>query len=85
LNGCYIKFEIKIKDFGCGIPKEKLDNLFIDFGKLEEHNHVNPTGRGLGLSICRQIINNMGGTVSVKSEVGEGTTFIITLKTMCDV
>jgi len=45
---------------------------------------MNPTGRGLGLSICKQIINNMGGTVSVKSRVGEGTTFTITLNTMCD-
>jgi len=78
-----MKFELQFQDFGCGISEEKLDNLFIDFGKLEEHNNINPTGRGLGLSICKQIINNMGGTVSVKSRVGEGTTFTITLNTMC--
>ena len=53
---CYIKFKLSIKDEGCGIPEEKLKSLFINFNNLEEHRKVNPTGRGLGLSICKLIV-----------------------------
>ena len=34
---CYVKFELGIQDFGCGIPKDKLDTLFINFNNLEQH------------------------------------------------
>jgi len=64
---CYIKFEMAIKDFGCGISQSQLDNLFINFSNLDEHRSKNPTGRGLGLSICKMIIEQMGGTVRVES------------------
>ena len=50
---CYVKFELAIQDFGCGITPEKLENLFVNFNNLEEHRKKNPTGRGLGLSICK--------------------------------
>ena len=45
-----------IQDFGCGIPADKLNGLFINFNNLEEHRKTNPTGRGLGLSICKSIV-----------------------------
>jgi len=80
---CYIKFELGIKDFGCGISPEKLDNLFINFNNLEEHRKTNPSCRGLGLSICKMIVEQMGGTVKVESEVGVGSTFSIIFKVMC--
>jgi hypothetical protein len=53
---CYIKFEVGIQDFGCGISAEKLAGLFINFNNLDEHKKTNPTGRGLGLSICKMIV-----------------------------
>jgi K+-sensing histidine kinase KdpD len=53
---CYIKFELGIQDFGCGITPEKLNTLFINFNNLEEHSKKNPNGRGLGLSICKVIV-----------------------------
>ena len=59
-----------IQDFGCGIPADKLENLFINFNNLEEHRKKNPSGRGLGLSICKMIVESMGGTVKVHSEEG---------------
>ncbi len=52
-----------IQDFGCGIPQDKLDSIFMNFNNLEEHRKNNPSGRGLGLSICKMIVESMGGTV----------------------
>ena len=42
---------------------------------------MNPSGTGLGLSICKQIIEKMGGIIKVKSEIGQGTIFLIKLMT----
>ncbi len=44
---------------------------------------MNPTGRGLGLSICKSIIEQMGGSVDVESEVGQGSKFNLTFKAKC--
>jgi signal transduction histidine kinase len=40
-----------------GISEENLDKLFINFGKLAEHDDINATGTGLGLSICKELIH----------------------------
>lgn len=56
---------LSIQDFGCGIAEDKIGDLFIEFGNLIEHRKTNPTGRGLGLSICKSIVEQMGGKVSV--------------------
>ena len=79
----YIKFEIRIKDTGVGIPKEDICKLFMNFGKLEDHAGNNKHGTGLGLSICKSLIELMGGSVRVESELGVGTTFIMQLSTKC--
>jgi signal transduction histidine kinase len=75
----FIKFQIQIQDNGVGISEENLEKLFINFGKLAEHDEMNKGGTGLGLSICKELIQQMGGKVSVKSKLGEGTTFFIDL------
>jgi signal transduction histidine kinase len=59
--------------------------LFINFGNLEEHRQTNPAGRGLGLSICKSIIEQMGGSVEVESILGKGSSFNLTFKTMCGI
>ena len=73
----YINFDIKIQDFGCGIPRDKINKLFIDFSKIEESASQNKHGVGLGLSICKSLIEQMNGSVKIESEEGHGTTFTI--------
>lgn len=54
-----------------------MKNLFIEFGKLDEHSQMNLQGTGLGLSICKRIIEQMGGNVFVQSEINHGSIFSI--------
>jgi len=61
----YIEFEIHISDTGCGISKENIPKLFMNFSRLEEHQKMNHRGTGLGLSICKSLIELMSGSVSV--------------------
>ena len=49
----YVKFELEVRDYGCGISKEQLNSLFMNFRTLDEHKMQNPNGKGLGLSICK--------------------------------
>lgn len=79
----YVNFDVVIKDQGCGMSPESKSKLFLNFNKLEENASMNKNGVGLGLSICKNLIEQMGGTVSVESELGLGTTFTINFKTSC--
>lgn len=64
---------VSITDSGKGIPPEELDRIFVPF-------HTTKTqGTGLGLPICRQLMEQHDGTIDVESRLGEGTTFIIEL------
>ena len=65
------------------MSEEAQKKLFIDFSKLDENIKSNPGGVGLGLSICKNLIEGMGGSVSVKSKLGIGTDFIINFRTSC--
>lgn len=79
----FIKFVIKVIDTGYGISKDGIKNLFKDFSCLHEHKNENKGGVGLGLSICKKIIQNMGGKIQVNSEIDKGTTFRIDLTALC--
>ncbi len=67
--------EIGVSDNGCGIPKEHLDKVFDPFFTTKPPGE----GTGLGLSICHAIITRLGGTITVVSEMNQGTTFTIRL------
>lgn len=67
-------YRVAFSDQGPGIPPEHLPHLFQRFYRVPGHNS---TGSGLGLFICKKIIEAHGGAISVKSQVGVGTTFII--------
>lgn len=71
---------IKIKDSGPGIPKKDLQKIFDRFYRGEKSRTRNQTsGFGLGLSISMYIVNLHHGDLNVESEIGEGTTFTVTL------
>lgn len=66
---------ISVEDDGCGIPESDLDLIFEPFFTKKSEQG----GTGLGLSITYRLIEEAGGCIKVKSEVGKGTNFIITL------
>lgn len=75
-----IIFEFQVFDTGIGIPNDKLDFIFNKFTQINDNTKVKSPGSGLGLSICKQIIEFLGGSIWVESEVGEGTQVFFTIK-----
>jgi signal transduction histidine kinase len=71
--------EIKVADTGCGIPPEQLRLIFEPFYSTKEPDEHGHGGSGLGLSVCRQIIEQHHGRIRVESLVGRGSTFTIKL------
>ena len=68
---------MKVKDNGIGFDMRYADEIFLPFECL--HSHDKYEGTGMGLAICKKIVENHGGKISVKSTTGKGTTFIIRL------
>ena len=66
---------VEITDTGTGIPKENIDKIFLPFFSSKEYGK----GTGLGLAITKRIIKEHGGEVNVKSQIGKGTTFILSI------
>lgn len=65
--------EVRVSDDGPGIPADQQTHIFVPFFTTKQK------GTGLGLAICQRIVKNHGGSISVQSKMGEGTTFIIRL------
>jgi len=74
---CDVTFAVH--DTGIGIPKEKLDLIFAPFAQADTSTTRKYGGTGLGLTISTRLIQLMGGTISVQSVPGEGSTFSVTL------
>lgn len=74
---CYLEFSVK--DTGIGMSEEQLSTLFTPFTQADSSINRRYGGTGLGLSIVKNLTEMMGGSVSVYSEVGEGSTFIVKL------
>ena len=70
---------ISVRDFGIGIPAEHLPRLFERFYRVHKERSQKLGGTGLGLAIVKHIAQLHGGTASVESSVGAGTTFRIAL------
>ena len=70
-----LRIHIAVKDTGIGIPKDKLNTIFDRFTQVENGIKKQYEGSGLGLSICKVLINMMGGKIKVKSLPNKGTTF----------
>ncbi len=68
--------EFRVEDTGNGIPTGEMDTVFQKFKQINAYDHK---GMGLGLSIAKQLVDIQGGSISVKSEEGIGSTFIFVL------
>ena len=84
----YVKIKLKylqdkqviycsIRDTGIGIPKEDLVKLFTRFEKLSSQETDNPTGLGIGLSVCKTLSLVLGGDIKANSTIGKGTKFSV--------
>jgi signal transduction histidine kinase/CheY-like chemotaxis protein/HPt (histidine-containing phosphotransfer) domain-containing protein len=71
--------QITVFDTGIGIPANRLDAIFEPFGQADDSVSRMFTGTGLGLTIVRQFVEAMGGAVSVESQPGVGSQFILTI------
>lgn len=72
--------EFSVEDTGIGIQEELLDKMFSPFTQLDASTTRKYGGSGLGLSICRQLVERMDGRIWVESEVGTGTVMRFTLR-----
>ena len=70
-------WEILVSDNGIGIEEKYSDRIFKPFERL--HGRNDREGIGMGLALCQKIVTRHGGTISVKSKLDQGTTFVITL------
>jgi len=69
------ELHITVEDTGIGIAPEHIDHIFGEFNQVESQSNRKYEGTGLGLAITRQLIEMMGGSVWVESELGEGSCF----------
>ncbi len=76
----YIDLIIEVEDTGIGIPKKSLEEIFKPFEQQEIQSTKKYGGTGLGLTISKRLVKLMNGELSVTSEWGKGSTFIIMLK-----
>ncbi len=72
-------FKLSVRDTGIGIRAEDFPRLFTEFEQLESGAGRRYEGTGLGLALTRRIVELQGGTISVESEVGRGSTFSVVL------
>ncbi len=70
--------EIRVEDDGIGFEEKYLDKIFLPFQRLHGRSS-GYEGVGMGLAICRKIVERHGGEIAARSELGKGSTFIVTL------
>ncbi len=76
----YVSFEFMVIDDGMGMSDEFIEKVFVPFERERNSTVSGIQGTGLGMSITKRLVDLMGGTITVKSKINEGTTFIINLE-----
>ena len=71
--------ELAVEDDGIGIPAERLEDVFGEFTQVESSLSRTHDGAGLGLALTHRLVSLMGGRISVESELGRGSRFLVTL------
>jgi signal transduction histidine kinase len=72
-------FKLAVADSGIGIHHPNLDRIFEEFDRGGLSNDGHYYGTGLGLAIVKRLVDLLGGSIAVESEVGKGSTFTVTL------
>ena len=76
-NGSHKLYQLTVADNGIGFDEKYLDRIFTPFQRLHSRNEYE--GTGMGLAVCRKIVERHGGTITAKSTPGSGTTFQVIL------
>ena len=84
LDGGLFNLSISVRDTGVGIPEDKIDHLFEAFEQADTSITRKFGGTGLGLTIARQLVNLMGGSMGVESSQGKGSCFTVRLPLAID-
>lgn len=71
--------ELTVKDTGKGIPQEKLVNIFNRFYQIDDSATRSGEGSGIGLALVKELVQLLGGRIEVASEVGKGSSFVVSL------
>jgi len=71
--------EIRVRDEGIGISPEQVGNLFQKYHRIHNEKTKHIRGTGLGLYICKKMVEGHGGTIGVRSKFGQGSTFFFTI------
>ena len=75
-----VKLKMSVQDTGIGIRKENIDKLYDSFRRLDSKKNENVQGSGLGLAITKQLVDLMGGEITVDSIYSRGSTFTVEIK-----
>ncbi len=76
--------QVSVEDDGCGIAAKDLPNIFERFYRADASRNSKQGGSGLGLAIAKKVIEEHGGNIWAKSEVGVGTSIIFTIMKWTD-